>query len=311
MNWAADGMEGINMSEYNVGKLDIYKEEYESVNMSDEAYRKMVARMNQAKKEKIFMKKMNSYKGFVAAAAAAVVMIIPNVSPVAAYAMENMPVLGGFFKVITIRDYSYDDEFKEAQINVDEIAVEENASVEGEALENAKKSMGEINADMKAMAERYEAEFKASLEEEGYHSVSVSSEVVSTSKDYFTLKLTCFESAADGSEMVYYNTIDLKTGNKVALQNLFKDGSDYKSVIAANIEEQMRANTASDENNIYWLDGEMMTDWSVASSLDNASFYVNQSGSVVISFNEGEVAPMYMGTVEFTIADSVIADLRK
>jgi hypothetical protein len=32
---------------------------------------------------------------------------------------------------------------------------------------------------------------------------------------------------------------------------------------------------------------------------------------VVISFNEGEVAPMYMGAVEFEIPVDVLSDIRK
>lgn len=43
----------------------------------------------------------------------------------------------------------------------------------------------------------------------------------------------------------------------------------------------------------------------------NTSFYLNEKGNVVIGFDEGEVAPMYMGTVEFEIPNEVVKDIRK
>ncbi len=299
------------MSLRNEKDLNTYKNEYESVNMSEESYQKMVARMKQAKKEKLFMKNRNSIKGFVAAAAAAVVMILPNISPMAAYAMSNIPVLGGFFKVITIREYNYEDDYKQADINVVEVSKVGDKELDGEVAENAHKSMNEINSEIKALAEKWEAEFKADMESEGYHNVSVTSEVVNTTGDYFTLKIECFEAAASGAETDYYYTIDLKSGNRVALSDLFKDGSDYNSVIVKNIEDQMRALSAADENNIFWLDDELMDDWSVAKALENASFYINSNNEVVISFNEGEVGPMYMGVVEFVLPDSAIGSIRR
>ena len=43
------------------------------------------------------------------AAALAVFVAIPNVSPSAAAAMSDIPVLGAVVRVVTFRDYQYDD----------------------------------------------------------------------------------------------------------------------------------------------------------------------------------------------------------
>ena len=40
------------------------------------------------------------------------------------------------------------------------------------------------------------------------------------------------------------------------------------------------------------------------------NFYVNAKNEVVICFDEGEVAPMYMGSVEFVIPSDLINDIR-
>ena len=44
---------------------------------------------------------------------------------------------------------------------------------------------------------------------------------------------------------------------------------------------------------------------------ERQSFYVNERGNVVISFDEGEVAAMYMGPLEFEIDSEVIENIRK
>ena len=40
-------------------------------------------------------------------------------------------------------------------------------------------------------------------------------------------------------------------------------------------------------------------------------FHVNERGNIVIGFDEGEVAAMYMGALEFEIDNEVIKDIRK
>ena len=42
----------------------------------------------------------------------------------------------------------------------------------------------------------------------------------------------------------------------------------------------------------------------------NQNFYINNNGEIVISFDEYEVAPGYMGVVEFTIPNSVINSIK-
>ena len=78
-------------------------------------------------------------------------------------------------------------------------------------------------------------------------------EVINTTDDYFTLKLMCYQAAGSGDEMDYYYTIDLKTGERLALKDLFKEGSDYITPISENIKSQMRGQMDADENVSYWL----------------------------------------------------------
>ena len=72
------------------------------------------------------------------------------------------------------------------------------------------------------------------------------------------------------------------------------------------MKEQMDA----DENVYYWLNDEI-EEWNFKAITDETSFYLNEQGNVVIGFNEGDVAPMYMGTVEFEIPAEILDGIRK
>lgn len=288
--------------------LELYKEQYEKPVMNDEAVFMMKQRMEQGKKEKRFMSKKKAYKGFaIAASVALAILVIPNTSKTLAHSMGNIPVLGDFFKVITFRDYKYEDDKNAADVVVPEVTTKENA--DKIVAETGKKTADEINAQIQEITDKWVEDFKSNLEDEGYHDIKIDYEVIATTEDYFTLKLICFKAAGDGYEENHFYTIDLKTGNKVELADLFKKDSDYKKIISENIKEQMKEQMEADEGVIYWVDNEEYPEWNFKEITDDTSFYINANGEIVICFNEGDVAPAYMGTVEFTIPKDIVADI--
>jgi len=291
------------------GKVfEILKKEYEKPVMSDQAVIEMKRRIEQGKKEK---RMMSNKQGWAIAAAAllAILILLPNISGSVAQAMESIPVLGGFFKVVTFRDYQYEDERNIADIAMPEITIEagENNAITGVG----KKTADDINAEIRDITNKWVEKFKANLEGEGYQSIKIDSEVIATTDNYFTIKLTCFYAAGSGYEENHFFTIDLNTGEKVELADLFKEGSNYKRIISENIKEQMRARMAADDSIKYWIDNEEYPEWNFEEITDDTSFYINENGEIVICFNEGEVAPAYMGIVEFTIPHDAVADILK
>lgn len=303
------------------------KQEYQSHSMSEGQVEKMKERMEQAKKEKRKENRRHTGAKIAAAAAAAAVIItiLPNTSADVAYAMSRIPILSKWVEVVTFRDYQYEDDRNTADITVPEIVPQisteeekEAVSTDGEAgavdtqtKENIQKSAEEINAEIQTITEQLIQEFEGNLKnQEGYQSMQVSSEVIATTEEYFTLKLICYQAAGSGAEWDYFYTIDLATGERLKLADLFTEGSDYVTAISDNIKEQMKEQMAADENKIYWLDSDM-PEWDFKEITDETGFYLNEKGEVVISFNEGDVAPMYMGCVEFTIPNEVLAGIRK
>lgn len=53
-----------------------------------------------------------------------------------------------------------------------------------------------------------------------------------------------------------------------------------------------------------------MEEWNFKTITDETCFYLNENNNVVIGFDEGDVAPMYMATVEFEIPADVLSDIR-
>lgn len=290
--------------------LDLYKEQYEKHVMNDQTVFEMKQRMMQGRKEKISMTKKKVYKGWaIAAAIALVIMILPNTSQTLAYSMGDIPIIGEFFKVITFRNYSYKDEKNVADVVVPEVTMADNA--DKSVAEAGKKTAEEINAEIRELTDKWVADFKSIMDEEGYHGIKIDYDVIATTDDYFTLKIILFKAAGSGYEEHHFYTIDLNTGEKVELADLFKEGSDYKNIISENIKDQMREQMANDEGVRYFVDSKDYPEWDFKEITDDTAFYVNQNGEVVISFDEGYVAPASMGTVEFIIPKDIVADIIK
>ena len=305
------------------------KKEYMDKEMSMQQVEAMKSAIQKAKKDQQKSKKIMVYRRCIATAAgfALALIILPNTSKTVAYAMSQIPVLGKVVEVVTFRDYEYEDERNIADVEVPELVVTSQEEAEtvtkpvaGEAMieeesmqqkeETLQKSMEEINAEIQAITEPFIEEFKVNLEnEQGYQEIGVKSEVINTTQDYFTLKLICYMAEGSSAEWYYYFTIDLNTGERLQLADIFAEGADYISPISENIISQMREKMAEDEMNMYWLDDEI-EELNFKAIKKDQSFYLDAEGNVVISFNEGDVAPMYMGVVEFTIPSEVISNIR-
>lgn len=296
-------------------EMEELKKEYQNIKAPADGIEKIESAIRRAKMDKKREQRKKVIRNCgIGVAAALVLVALPNTSSTVAYAMSNIPVLGKLVEVVTFRDYTYEDERNSANIETPELAVnptEFAESTETEIKETLEKTTDEINAEIQAITDKIVAEFEEGLEAEENHQVmEVKHEVINTTQDYFTLKLVVYQSAGSGMEWNYFYTIDLKTGERMALKDLFKEGADFITPISENIIEQMKAQMAADESLTYWLESEV-EEWNFKQITEDASFYINEAGNIVINFNEGDVAPMYMGVREFEIPNDVTADIRK
>ena len=262
---------------------------------------------------------------------------LPNTNIQIAHAMGNIPLLGGFFRLVTVRQYNYNDENHDAEVELAQITYGEDAgegspvgeaaaapegtaagSVEGASAgqETAVANLSEdgveaVNQNMEATVEELIRQFEDTLSEEGYHGLHVTQEVVTDNARYYTVKLSVLETEASGYEHNQFYTIDKQTGNVVTLEDLFAEGSDYISAISENIKTQMREQMAADEGVIYFLDNDDMPEFNFQGITEQTNFYFNEKDELVIAFDEYEVAPGSMGAPEFVIPQEVTAAILK
>ncbi len=301
-----------NFREPSEEELESLRKEYLEPQMSEEQLNRLKSRMEEAKRENRTDRKRTRVTRLATTAAALIIAFIalPNMSPTIAYAMEKIPVIGQLVKVVTFRDYEYEDEQHRADVEIPELVVEtESQEVQPEkTLEN---TTDEINAEIQEISNELLNEFENHVREDlGYKEIIVKSEVMITAQEYFTLKLSCYQGEASSYTHNHFYTINLISGERMQLKDVFVEGADYINPISENIKEQMRNRMAQDENIIYWLDDEI-DELNFKTISEETSFYINEKDNVVICFDQGEVAAMYLGVVEFEIPAEVLEDIRK
>ena len=133
-------------------------------------------------------------------------------------------------------------------------------------------------------------------------------EVITDSDRLFSIRFDKLQIMASGAESVKIYHIDKQTGQMINLKGLFKEDVNFIDPISDNIKKQMKEQMAADESKMYFIDSDM-PESDFQSITEDTTFYVNDSGKLVIVFDEYEVAPGSMGVVEFEIPTDVIQDI--
>ncbi|MEA5042599.1 MAG: DUF3298 domain-containing protein [Oscillibacter ruminantium] len=240
------------------------------------------------------------------AAAMLTVVVLANSGAGVAHAMEQVPLLGLITKVVTFR--TYEDQRGDtvsATINVPEV---ENGGELNDAIQAYTDTIiAEYEKDA-ASSEEYANDPDAPTAETNHYELNLDYTVATDNAALFALRFNKSVVMASGNESVKIYNVDKATGKILTLGDLFQSGSGYLDVLTKNIQAQMRMQMDADENVYYWLDDEV-TDWNFTALDPDTAFYVNENGQLTIVFNEGDVAPMYMGVVEFTIPTNAISDI--
>ena len=217
-------------------------------------------------------------------------VLLTNVSPKFAYAMQELPIIGDIVKVITIRNYFDKDGNSEIEMEIPNIKNDNNS--QSQTNEN-------VNEDVNQLTQKILDKFYAEKNSENHLSIKVKSDVIENNKYWFTLKLTISEVAASSDLKYKYYNIDKRTDEIVKLSDLFDD-ENYKKAISEEIKKQMISRMEKDNNVVYWIDEEN-EEWNFNMIEGNQNFYLSNKGNIVIVFDKYEVGPGSTGTPEFEI----------
>lgn len=282
--------------------MERWKKEYHNIQVPEEVKEKMEEAVKRAQEHKRKARKRRTIRALGSAAAVvAIVLILPNTNRTVAAAMQQIPLLGDFFKVVTVREYQVEEDRYQADVKVPEVVPESTDTIPEEAKEEAQKSAEAINFDIQKVTDELIEEFKSTMEEfeDGYGDIYIDSKVLVDDEKWFSLDLVLYQGAGSGYERHRHYTIDKTTGKRAALSDFY--GENYIETISEEVKTQMRQRMADDENVTYWIDYEEVPEWNFQSIAEDQDFYVNSDGKVVICFNEYDVAPGYMGCVEFVM----------
>lgn len=253
------------------------------------------------------VKKMKNKKNLkrltiTAASTAAAVVILTagvNTSPVFADTLSKVPILNSIVKVLTFREYTINDATYHANIKTPAVQGLDNSQLQNSLNEKYLK-------ENTALYDQFMTEIEDLKKAGGGHLGVDSGYIVKTDNEsILSIGRYVVNTVGSSSTTFKYDTIDKKNQVLITLPSLFKDDS-YIELISQNIKAQMAEQMKADESKFYWLNDEQMENFDKIKA--DQSFYISDAGQLVISFDKYEVAPGYMGVVEFVIPSDILSD---
>lgn len=219
-----------------------------------------------------------------------------NTSSSFAQAVRDIPIIGHLAQLVTFRSYSMDTPDIAGEVRVPELQKMRDPMVE--AL---------INVEIRNKMERHveEAQMRAAEYREAYLAtggdpdafrplqIEVDYEIMSSTDQLLSFRVYAFESLASAYAENYYYTIDLAHNRVLTLADLL--GDEYVSLVNEQVRMEIERMKESPDNTFF--EGEM----GFQSIGSDQPFYVNSAGNPVVVFNKYEIAPGYMGRLEFEI----------
>lgn len=232
--------------------------------------------------------------GVAVAACLAVTVGVLNVSPTVAAAAADVPVLGGLFQVLTVRNYT--EQKEDYTVDVEQPAVTGTAQADKVTAEIQQRVDAKLAEGEQLVAEFKEAFFATGGTEEQWaereNEVSVTYEIKSQTDTTVSFVVDSYVSIASAyQEQVYYN-LDLANDKAITLADVL--GEDWVTICNDSIKAQM---AAAEDPSVYFDES-----FGGFTTVDEATqFYLNEAGDPVVVFPRATVAIGAMGIVEFEI----------
>lgn len=296
-------------------RLTEMRQDYETIPIPEELEERVTTAIRWGKKGAVKLPERSGRTLYgialhIASAAATILLlitIIANSNETVAYAMESIPFLGAVARVVTFREYTHSQHHMQADVKVPTVSVE---NQEGVPLE---KSTTDLNRQIEEYTSQiitaYEQDAKVSGEE-GHMELNLDYEIVTDSDRVFALRFDQRMVMAGTMHSVQIYNLDKTTGDLLSLGDLFQEGCDYITPISDYLKEEMHAQMEADENISYFYETDY-PELNFTTIRPNENFYISQEGRLVLVFDKYEIAPGYMGSVEFEIPTEVIADIVK
>ncbi|WP_295587146.1 RsiV family protein [uncultured Oscillibacter sp.] len=272
------------------------KEAYENIPIPEELNERIQAGIRQGSEAYRRAHRRRALRHTLTTAAACFVVVVGalNLSPTVAAAAADVPVLGGLFRVLTVR--SYQDTNGDRTVEVEQPAIEGGALAR-QATEEIQERVDEKIAQGEELIAQYKEAFLATggteeQWEEKNNTVSVTYDIKSQTSTTVSFVVDSYVSIASAyQEQVYYN-LDLASDREITLADLL--GENWAEICNESIRIQM---AESEDPSVFFPE-----DMGGFTTVDETtSFYINEAGNPVVVFPKYTVAIGALGNVEFEI----------
>lgn len=272
------------------------KSEYEHIPIPAELSNRVQEGLRQGRRARARRRWTRSI-GTVAACFAVLVGTL-NLSPTVAATAADVPVLGGLFQVLTVRNYTTEQDQAYYQVKVPEV------DADGQAAQR-------VNAEIQKRVDAYIAEYQAMWKEyrEAFLStggteeewakrsmdVVVDYQIMSQTDTTLSFMLDLSQCSFSAAEERHYYNLNLAEDRDITLEELL--GEDWVSRCNASVQNYIAGHTEPDGFSYFFPpedDGFTTVDTST-------SFYIREDGTVVLSFPRYSIAAGAAGIVEIPV----------
>ena len=270
------------------------RDEYESTPIPEELEQRVQAGIRQGRSAG--RAKRHGFRWGIGVAAACVVMIGGlNVSPTFAAAAADVPVLGGLFQVLTVRNYETVKDGIDYDVSVPEVeaggALTE--AVNAQIQERVDAHLAQAQSDWEAYKDAY---FATGGTEEDWGdremNVIIDYEIKSQTDTTVSFVVNLGEGWISASQQRFCYNLDLENDRDITLADVL--GENWVSIC----NDAVEAYIAQDDSNLFYA-----PDQGGFTTVDETtSFYMNEDGSVTLVFPEYAIAAGAAGIVEIPVA---------
>lgn len=282
--------------------LETVKRDYMNPHVPADLESRIKKGLNQGRKyqQRMRFRKTIQRTATVAAAASILFTVALNSSTAFATSFSNMPLMSRVVQVLTFKDYQFNQDGYNADITT--------PTIEGLEDKELQSSLNKKYVEENRELYRSFMEDMEKMEEEGGGHLGVQSgyEVMTDNERILSVRRYVVNTVGSSSTTYQYDTIDKQEELLITLPSLFKD-EQYIEIISQSIKEQMIKQHHQEPDNQYWIE-EIAEEPDLIDLFEKIdpeqNFYISEEGKLVISFDKYDVAPGYMGVVEFEIPTS-------
>ena len=269
------------------------RDEYESTPIPEELEQRVQAGIRQGRSAG--RAKRHGFRWGIGVAAACVVMIGGlNVSPTFAAAAADVPVLGGLFQVLTVRNYETVKDGIDYDVSVPEVEADSAVSeaVNAQIQERVDAHLAQAKADWDAYKEAF---FATGGTEEQWGDremdVIVDYEIKSQTDTTVSFVVNLGEGWISASQQRFCYNLDLENDRDITLADVL--GENWVSIG----NDAVEAYIAQDDSNLVYAPEQ----GGFTTVDETTSFYMNEDGSVTLVFPEYAIAAGAAGIVEIPV----------